>query len=144
MRTKDKLIESECDEGGMTSGGGGLRKSPNPIRKFCVPTAKLLCQLCLHNLLLDKMLNVRGTNIAKNGKQRLIGHILQGYGDLTARKKKGVGSATPPADQMAEIIQVAIVVQELRRNDGFQDTGLLERTHKTHGGKLLFQPFLPA
>ena len=71
----------------MASGGGSFQESPNLIRKLCIPTAKPLYELYLHYLLLDRKLDGGGIDVAKNGKQQLIDHILQGHGDLTARKE---------------------------------------------------------
>ena len=37
------------------------------------------------------------------GRQQLVCQILQGHGDLAARKKKGMDGIAPPANQMAEV-----------------------------------------
>lgn len=39
----------------------------------------------------------------------MIGHILQDYGDLVARKKEGMGGTAPPTDQVAEVELVMVV-----------------------------------
>ena len=71
----------------MASGGGSFQESPNLIKELCIPTAKPLSQLYLHYLLLNRKLDGEGIDVAKSGKQQLIGHILQGHGELTARKE---------------------------------------------------------
>ena len=71
----------------MVSNGGSFQESPSLIRELCIPTAKSLSQIYLHYLLLDRKLDDEGIDVTKNGMQQLIGHILQGHGDLTARKE---------------------------------------------------------
>ena len=71
----------------MVSNGGSFQESPSLIRELCIPTTKSLSQLYLHYLLLDRKLDDGGIDVTKNGMQQLIGHILQGHGDLTARKE---------------------------------------------------------
>lgn len=88
MRAKDRLIEPKCNEGGMVSDSGSFRESPNPIGKLCIPTTKPLPQLCLHGLLLDGKLDVKGVNVIENREQQLIGYILQSYSDLTTGEKE--------------------------------------------------------
>lgn len=59
------------------------------------------------------------------------------------RKKEGMGSATPPADKMAKVEQVAVVVQTPQSDNSLQNASPLERLHETHVGKLLVNPLLP-
>ena len=88
MRTKDKLTKPKRNEGGTASSIGSFRESPNPIGKLCIPTTKPLPQLCLHGLLLDGKLDVKGVNVIENREQQLIGYILQSYSDLTTGEKE--------------------------------------------------------
>lgn len=55
-----------------------------------------------------------------------------------------MGSATSPADQMAEVEQIAVVVQALRRDNGLQNASPLEHLYETHVRKLLINPLLLA
>ena len=109
---------------------------PNPIRELCVPTAKLLSQHHLHNLFLGRRLDGQGINIAKNGKQQLNSHVLQGHSDLTTGKEEGMGGATPSTDQMAKVEQIVVIVQAPRGDNGFQNTSPLKGLYETHVEKL--------
>ena len=135
MGTKDKLTELKYNESSTVSSVRSFQERPNPVRELCVPIAKLLSQLHLHNLLLDRRLDAQGINIAKNGKQQLIGHVLQGHDDLTVGMEEGVRGATPSMGQMAKVEQIQVIVQETRGDNGFQNTspskGLYEPMSKS-------------
>ena len=59
------------------------------------------------------------------------------------RKKEGMGSATPLVDKMAEVEQVAVVVQTPQRDNSLQNASPLEHFHETYVGKLLINLLLP-
>ena len=139
MGTKDKLTKTKCNEGSMTSSGRSFWESPNLVRKFCVPTAEPLSPLCL----LGRKMDDWRINVAKNGKQQLIGHILSGHSDLTVGKEEGIVGTTPPADHMVKVEQITIIVQTLWRDDGLQNADPLKFLHETRVRKISIHPFLP-
>ena len=108
VRAKDEPTELECDKGHMTDYIESLWESTNPMWQLCVATHPFF-QLGLHSLLFGGKFNIARVHITKNGQQQLVHHILQGNGNLAARKEEGMGGATPLTDQMTKIEQVPIV-----------------------------------
>ena len=92
VRAKDKLTKPKCNEGRATDSIGSLGKIPNPMGQLRVPTHPFP-QLGLNGLLLSRKLNIARVHITKDRQQQLVCHILQGHGDLAARKEEGMGGA---------------------------------------------------
>ena len=54
-----------------------------------------------------------------------------------------MSGATPPADQVVEVEQIAVMGYTLRRNYGLQYIGLLKAAHEALIRKLFVHPLLP-
>ena len=108
VRTKDELIEPECNEGRMADCVWGLGESPNPMWQLHVATHRFF-QFSLHGLLHKREFDTTWVHSVENEQQQLICHILQGHNDLTARKEEGMGSDAPSANQMMKVEQVLVI-----------------------------------
>ena len=74
VRAKYEFTKPKCNECRTANSIGSLGESPNPIGQLCIPTHPFP-QLSLHDLLLDRKLDIAWVHITKDRQQQLVCHI---------------------------------------------------------------------